>query len=132
MSTRFVQARRILLADTSCMEWMAEQGRRLKAAREAKGLTVEQLAGMTGGELKAPRISNYEQGTRGMKPPQAKLLAKLLNVSPAYLLTLTEDADLSERERALLDLFRHADDRGKTAITRLAESECQASVSNHR
>jgi transcriptional regulator with XRE-family HTH domain len=114
------------------MEWMAEQGRRLKAARVAKGMTVEHLADMTGGDIKASRISNYEQGTRGMKPPQAIMLAKLLDVSPAYLLTLTEDADLSERERALLELFRKADDRGKTAITRLAESECQASVVNHR
>ena len=98
MSTRFVQARRILLSDTSCMEWMAEQGRRLKAAREAKGLTVEQLADLSDGGLKASRISNYEQGTRGMKPPQAKELAKLLDVSPAYLLTLTDDAEVRQTE----------------------------------
>ena len=132
MSTQDVQARLLVLSDTSCMEWMAEQGRRIKAAREAKGLTVEQLADLSDGGLKASRISNYEQGTRGMKPPQAKELAKLLDVSPAYLLTLTDDADLSDRERMLLALFRQADDRGKTAITRLAESECQASVVNHR
>ena len=115
------------------MDWKKEQGRRLKAARKDKGLTQEQLAAAVSDEWGASRIGNYEQGTRGMEPPDAKVLGQILEVRPAFLLTVDDDADLlTERERKLLATFRAADDRGKATIQRVANAELQAPASNDR
>lgn len=57
---------------------MAELGRRLKAAREEKGWTLEELAVRSG--LKYHAIYSYERGTRVPRLMQAIQLAAALGV----------------------------------------------------
>ncbi|KTD57021.1 phage repressor [Legionella santicrucis] len=58
--------------------------------RKAKGLTRKALAELTG-ELKTSRINNYERGDR--RPTEIKLLADVLEVSPSYLMCLTDNRE---------------------------------------
>jgi DNA-binding transcriptional regulator YiaG len=72
---------------------------RLRAARKAMGLSLSQLADLTGGSYSKSRISNYEQGIRRMPPAAAQALAKALgNVSAQvpgdYLLLLVVDSSV--------------------------------------
>ena len=66
-------------------------GLRLRAAREASGLSLASLSSKMDGLLSASRISNYEQGTRQMSVDGAISLGKALEVAPSYLLGLDED-----------------------------------------
>lgn len=63
---------------------------RIKDSRKKLGLSIKDLAEATG-KLKASRISNWEQGTRAPGINEAKLLAKVLHVTPAYLLCLIDE-----------------------------------------
>lgn len=58
---------------------------------------------------------------------KAMRLASILGCTAAYLLTL-EDHIGDQRERALIDLYRGSDERGKGTILRVAESESQSSL----
>jgi SOS-response transcriptional repressor LexA len=69
-------------------------GQRLLAARKAKGLTRKALAERTE-DLKPSRINNWERGTRIPGPLEIKQLARILEVSPAFLMCLTEERDVS-------------------------------------
>ena len=105
------------------MELTKQIGLRLRAARKAQGLSLAALAGRTS-SLSKSRISNYEQGLRRMGLEEAHELAGALGtVSATYLLCLDDEGKMSERENDLLDLYRHADDRGKETILRVAESQ---------
>ena len=64
-------------------------GQRINEERKAKGLTQAKLAELAGG-LKQPRINNWEQGIRTPGPEEIKLLAKVLEASPAFLMCLTD------------------------------------------
>ena len=64
-------------------------GQRINEERKAKGLTQAKLAELAGG-LKQPRINNWEQGIRTPGSEEIKQLAKVLEVSPAYLMCLTD------------------------------------------
>lgn len=65
-------------------------GKRIEEQRKFFGYTRKELAALTDG-LKQSRISNWELGTRTPGPEEIKQLAKILNVSPAYLMCLTDD-----------------------------------------
>ena len=68
-------------------------GSRLREARKAQKLSLQQLADMTGGVLSKSRISNYEQGLRRVGIEEARILAKALGtVSATYLLCLEDGA----------------------------------------
>lgn len=60
-------------------------GKRIRAARKAKGWTLRELAAQTGEVLSPSRISNYEQGLRLLKAPDATILAKVLGVTAPHL-----------------------------------------------
>jgi SOS-response transcriptional repressor LexA len=64
-------------------------GQRIQVERKAKGLTQAKLAELAGG-LKQPRVNNWEQGIRTPGPEEIKQLAKVLEVSPAFLMCLTD------------------------------------------
>lgn len=104
------------------MDYKAESGRRLKLAREAKGLTLQQLAARVKG-IGASRISNYEQGLRLMRQPEAVKLASELMVSAAYLMCVDEASTISAPKRWLLDRYDAADARGKRMIELVAEAQ---------
>lgn len=67
-----------------------EIGKRIFEARKEKGLTLKELGELTGG-LKQTRLTNWEQGTRAPGPEEIKLLAQALDVSPAFLMCLSDD-----------------------------------------
>jgi transcriptional regulator with XRE-family HTH domain len=98
-------------------------GQRLRAARQAQGMSLADLSGRTG-SLSKSRISNYEQGIRRMGLEEAQELALALgNVTPIYLLCLDDTDPLSPEERYLVGRFRDTDTRGRETILRLAENQ---------
>lgn len=61
------------------------------------------------------------------KPPAVErvlLVANTFNVSLDWLVTGKEAAELTPDEQQLIDLYRHADARGKRSILKHAEAEC--------
>lgn len=112
------------------MELTKQIGLRLRAARKAQSLSLAALAARTS-SLSKSRISNYEQGLRRMGLEEAQLLAAALgNVTATYLLCLENEGQMSEREGALLEHYRQADERGKETILRIAESQADYRVSD--
>lgn len=65
-------------------------GKRIKEERLAKGLTRKALAELTD-DLNISRINNYERGERTPGPTEIKQLARALDVSPAFLMSLSDD-----------------------------------------
>jgi SOS-response transcriptional repressor LexA len=65
-------------------------GQRIQSERLAKGLTRKALEELTA-DLKQSRINNWERGIRTPGPEEIKQLAKALDVSPAYLMCLTDE-----------------------------------------
>ncbi|HAT8265765.1 TPA: helix-turn-helix domain-containing protein [Legionella pneumophila] len=72
-----------------------EIGKRILEARKAKGLTLRALGELAGG-LKQTRLTNWEQGVRTPGPEEIKLLARALDVSPAYLMCLSDELQFKE------------------------------------
>lgn len=101
-----------------------EIGRRLRIARLRAGIKQKDAAAAVPG-LEATRLSNYEKGLRTLDIEIAKTLAQIYRVSPAYLLTLEDDAEDPDLMR-LKNLYQRADGRGKQAILRTAEYEAAA------
>lgn len=64
-------------------------GSRITQARKANGWTIKILAEKTG--FGAPRIGNWEQGTRSPGPEETKILSRELKVAGAWLLCLTNN-----------------------------------------
>ncbi|HAU0150190.1 TPA: helix-turn-helix domain-containing protein [Legionella pneumophila] len=72
-----------------------EIGKRILEARKAKGLTLKTLGELAGG-LKQTRLTNWEQGVRTPGPEEIKSLAQALDVSPAYLMCLSDELQFKE------------------------------------
>lgn len=104
-------------------------GERLAAARRAapdritQAKAAERLAELTGEELTAQAIANYEQGIRLPSPPTVAALCKIYGTATTASVLGLEDGPQSMRELALLQKYRLADDRGKYVIDRLADVE---------
>lgn len=80
-----------------------EIGRRIRTAREAKGLTLKGLAALTN-SLSPSRIGNYEQGSRTPGPHEAIELAHALgNVRASYLMCLDEAPQSEETVQMLAE-----------------------------
>ena len=85
---------------------------RIKELRQAKGLTLEQVANVVG--VGKSTVRKWETGMiANMKRDKIASLAKALGTTPAYLMGWKEESpspsketDLSEGEKALLELFR--------------------------
>jgi transcriptional regulator with XRE-family HTH domain len=98
-------------------------GQRLRAARQALGLSLADVSSRTG-SLSKSRISNYEQGIRRMGLEEAQELALALGtVTPTYLLCLDDKGPLSQDERYLVDRYRESDTRGRDTILKIAETQ---------
>lgn len=67
-------------------------GLRIRHERTTKGLTRKALAELTD-SLNISRINNYERGERTPGPEEITQLAKALEVSPAFLMGLSDDRD---------------------------------------
>lgn len=68
-------------------------GARIRAAREARNLSVKNLSQATDGVLTPSRISNYEQGLRELPIDAAEKLARALETPAAYLMGLIDETD---------------------------------------
>lgn len=88
-----------------------EIGKRILEARKAKGLTLKAL-GELAGDLKQTRLTNWEQGTRTPGPEEIKLLAQALDVSPAYLMCLSDELQVKTKNSHihLIPLLEHLKD----------------------
>ena len=103
----------------------SEIGRRLAQARKAQRMTLQNVCDLVSG-LGVSTLNSYELGTRTLPIDIAKKLSPIYRVSAAFLLTVSND----RTEDALLDMYRHADERGKATIRRVAESESPSLNSN--
>ena len=99
-------------------------GRRLRAVRLARGLSLRRLAALTGGSISISRLSRYELGQRRRSIDTARTLATALgDVSAAHLLGADDKApraDLGEAQ--LLAAFRATDAEGRRRVLGVAES----------
>jgi transcriptional regulator with XRE-family HTH domain len=71
----------------------------LRRLRDEHGLTIEQVQEASGGDIKAPSISRWENGERSVRPTDLRLLLDIYQVD-------------GERREALLTLARQAKERG--------------------
>jgi transcriptional regulator with XRE-family HTH domain len=85
-------------------------GQRLARARQAAGLTLQELAERVGWHIST--LHNYESGRRPLKIAQLVQLAAALNRSPAAFLAASDDAipiieqiDASAERREQVALF---------------------------
>lgn len=104
------------------MDYKAESGRRLRQARESKGLTLKELAARTN-TLTVQRISNYEQGLRYMDPDVAHQLPRALGVRACWLMCVDDEDTFTTDERDLVEKYRHTDRRGRDTIQQVATSQ---------
>ncbi len=71
----------------------------LRRLRIEHGLTIEQVQERSGGDIKAPSISRWENGERSVRPTDLRLLLDIYDVQ-------------GERRETLLTLSRQAKERG--------------------
>src|SRR2546430_13167674 len=71
----------------------------LRRLRNEHGLTIEQVQERSGGDIKAPSISRWENGERSVRPTDLRLLLDIYDVQ-------------GERRETLLTLSRQAKERG--------------------
>lgn len=91
----------------------------VRALRKARGLTMKELSDRIGKSL--GYLQKIETGMRGLKPHEARDLARELRVVPADLLSQADGA-LTPVERHLINLFRTLPDQVRSAILQTAES----------
>ncbi|HBC0467140.1 TPA: helix-turn-helix domain-containing protein [Legionella pneumophila] len=107
-----------------------EIGKRILEARKAKGLTLKALGELAGG-LKQTRLTNWEQGVRTPGPEEIKLLAQALDISPAYLMCLSDEKQFKEAKNPshlipLLDPYQAC--KAKLHINSIREKGTSANV----
>lgn len=111
-------------------------GKRIKEARNARGLTQEQLAHMLG--VTKGAVANYENETSHPKEPIMYKMFDALKVDANYLFQdvaglPNKDNDVTLSEYNLIKRYRKLDSRGKAiidAILRLEYDYCNASDSD--
>jgi transcriptional regulator with XRE-family HTH domain len=122
-------------AHTLCLEFAGMDfkklaGERIRRAREAKNLSRPELAAKIKG-LGISTLSNYELGLRYPQPKYLVALAQILEEPASYLAGIESDP----KAEAVQRLYRKLDDRGKSTLYRVAESEsagyADGNMSNH-
>nr|WP_245232527.1 helix-turn-helix transcriptional regulator [Thiorhodococcus minor] len=96
----------------------------MRAERQRRGWSLNDLSARTHGVLSKSRISNYEQGIRRMGLEAAQHLAAALEtVTPAWLLLLEEESPLDDEELSLIKDFRTLDPNSRRQIIDLTRSK---------
>ena len=85
-------------------------GEKIRKRRKELGLTTEELGRMIGVQRAA--ITKYEKGYVDLKATQVKMIADVLQISPALLLSDPEES-LTQDEHRLIVAYRAADDRAR-------------------
>ena len=102
--------------------------RRIKELRQAKGLTLEQVASVVG--VGKSTVRKWETGMiANMKRDKIADLARALGTTPAYLMGWSDDQysettpspeiQLSEGEKVLLDLFRQVPEESQQLVLQM-------------
>lgn len=112
-----------------------EMARKIKELRQAKGLTLEQVAKVVG--VGKSTVRKWETGMiANMKRDKIADLAKALGTTPAYLMgweetekenPSTDEPKLTEGEALLLDLFRQIPEDAQKMYLEVL----RASLKNH-
>lgn len=107
-------------------------GDRIRALREARGMTQDELGEKLGVQKSA--IRKYEKGSvENIKHSSIKIMADLFQVSPLYLMGLDESANAPElppprpafnaRERTIIKKYRALDRHGQRAVDTILDLE---------
>lgn len=86
-------------------EFADEIGRALRRARGARGLTLRQVASVTGGEFKATSVAGYERGERTISVERFCQLCAVYRASASGLIADIVDA-VSGTTETVIDLNR--------------------------
>lgn len=92
---------------------------RVRATREALGLSLEQVA--HGAGITHQRLQRYETGDRALKVTELERIAQAMNVPAAQLLNSVDPFE-DEQERALLEVFRRLSPPDRDRALRMATS----------
>lgn len=109
-------------------------GERIKQARGEAGLSQPQLAQLCGWDSQS-RISQYETGKNEPALDDIERIAEALGVSFGWLASGEEQFHIEKNpitseERALIDNYRHSDDRGRKMIRGIAAAQSAYKISN--
>jgi transcriptional regulator with XRE-family HTH domain len=105
------------------MDFKKEIGRRIARCREDRVWTQTDLSRETGDLLSLKRISSYETGDRMPGPAEAVILAKALQVRPAYLLGVDDvQIPISAQEEQLIKNWRTLNEKDRMVLYRHVES----------
>lgn len=105
---------------------------RLIESRERMGITQKRLADLL--EITSSRLNYWEKGKREPDVLMIKKISSTLNVSPSYLIGLTDDyilrnsdddIDLNEFESEHIKKYRSISDDGKTLINNILNFICE-------
>lgn len=99
-------------------EFYIALGRRIRMARQRRGLTQEELGELL--KVAPATVGTYERGDRQIDIETLMLVSKALQRPLSYFLGLPED--LSEDEKDLIGLYRAAD-KGTRILVKLALKE---------
>jgi transcriptional regulator with XRE-family HTH domain len=105
------------------MDYKEEIGRRLKSARQEKGWTLSELSLKTDDKIGLKRISSYENGDRMIGPQEAVILAKALEVRPAYLMAVDDtQMPITPQEEALVRNWRTLSEKDRMEVFRRVQT----------
>lgn len=95
---------------------------RLKSQRIKQGYSYQDLANIT--NISKSTLQRYETGFIKKVPiTQVDVLAKALEISPAYLMGWDKSSQLSPQEETHIKKYRQLDDDGRIRIDRAVDAE---------
>jgi transcriptional regulator with XRE-family HTH domain len=116
-----------LSADPSDKAFSASVGQRLRAIRQAQGLSLAEVEARSEGRWSASAVGAYERGFRTLSLPRLKSLADFYRVPVAVLLGEPLPVDPSaERHKIVLDLQALAQIDPAAPIRRFVQSIIEA------
>lgn len=112
-----------------------EIGKKIYITRKEKEKTLQEIANDTG--LTRSTIQRYEKGIiEKIKLPVIQAIAESLSVNPVWLIGKSDDREanvwhgikLTANEQAHIQKYRALDDRGRTNVDHLLETEYQHAI----
>lgn len=96
-----------------------EIGTRIKAHRQAKGMTQEELAHLL--NVKRSSVLNYENGSQKISIHMAYTICELFNLAPKDLFPQPESRQSIKTELGVYDVSKELADKIKNKIKQLKE-----------
>jgi transcriptional regulator with XRE-family HTH domain len=104
------------------MDYKIEIGKRIRTAREERGLKLRELAALTDNLVSVSRLNNYEHGARMPGPQEAVLLGKALGKRPAFFLGVDDvQTHISTQEETLIRNWRTLPENERMKLFRQIE-----------